>query len=71
MRNNETAKQRDCETTKERCKTTKGRCETAKVRNYDTTKVRNYEMAMRKSEILNSETAKVRDGPIRAPYYHA
>ena len=66
MRKKETAKQRDYETTKGRCETTKRRCETAKVRNSESAKL--YERAMRKSEILNSEKAKVRGGPIQTPY---
>ena len=59
MQNNETAKQ-----SKGDVKLQKGN---ARLRKYDTTKVQNYEEAMRKSEILHSETAKVRDGPIRTP----
>ena len=43
MRNNESAKVRDSETTKGRCETTKGRCETtkgdAKLRKYKSTKL--------------------------------
>ena len=56
MRNNETAKQLNYETTKEGCKATKGRYETTILRNNKTVK-------QRKSD------AKQRDGPIPTPYY--
>ena len=52
MRKNGTAKQLDCEKTKERCETAKGRCETTKLRNFETA-MRNIERVMR-----NNETAK-------------
>ena len=73
VRNNETTKQRKSETAKHRKGDAKQRkgdakqldCETRSLRkyervmrNYETTKVRNLERAMRKSEILNSESAR-------------
>ena len=63
-RNSETRKQRNC-------KTTKGRCAIRKraMRDYEHTKVLTYKRVMRKSEVLISEIAKERDGPIRTPYF--
>ena len=60
-RHNETAKQRNCETTK-------GRCETATLRNNERAKLRKGDAKERDfKEILLSETAKQRKGPIRKP----